>query len=139
MAEVFLDPAFTSIRGRVGGVVFYGYGGKTYFRSYAVPRNPSTPAQRANRGLFRDAMKAWQALSSFDRELFCRRARRLGMYGHNLYISRYMSRHRAPQAGSAVPRAPGDLLRQDAEAARVPSVILHPAGPSSPPQFHVPF
>jgi len=91
MAEVFLNPAFTALSGRAGNIVFYSYGQRTFFRSYVVPRNPGTPAQRANRGLFRDAMKAWQALSSFDRDTFSRRARRLGMTGHNLFISRYMA------------------------------------------------
>jgi len=59
MAEVFLNPAFTALSGRMGEFVFYSYDQRTFFRSYVVPRNPDTPAQRANRGLFRDAMKAW--------------------------------------------------------------------------------
>ena len=102
MAEVFLNPAFTALSGRIGGIVFYGYNDKTYLRSYVVPRNPDTPAQRANRDLFRDAMKAWQGLSLFDRESFNRRARRLGMTGHNLFISIYMaSRRRRSDSGQA--------------------------------------
>jgi len=90
MAEVFLNPAFTSISGRVGNVVFFSYGGRTFFRAYVVPCNPDTPAQRSNRRLFSEAMKAWQRLSLFDKNAYNRRARRLGMTGHNLFISRYM-------------------------------------------------
>ncbi len=104
MAEAFLNPAFTAMNGRVGGIVFFSYNERTFFRSYVRPRNPDTPAQRANRGLFRDAMKAWGALSSFDRAAFSRRARRLGMAGHNLFIARYMASHRGGEAG-------GDSLR----------------------------
>ncbi len=66
MAEVFLNPAFTSISGRIGDVVFFSYGGRTFFRAYVVPRNPDTPAQRSNRRIFSEAMKAWQGALRAD-------------------------------------------------------------------------
>lgn len=101
MAEVLLDPMFTALNGRAGNIVFYSYSGRVFFLAYVIPRNPDTPAQKRNRGLFRDAMKAWKALSSFDKDILSRRAKRLGMTGHNLFISRYM-RSYGDNHGSAV-------------------------------------
>lgn len=121
MAEVFLNPAFTALNGRIGGVVFYGYNDKTFFRSYVAPRNPDTPAQRANRKLFRDAMKSWQGLSSFDRSSYNRRARRLGMTGHNLFISRYMASRRRSSDAESCPEYP----RRAVPAATVSSLPVH--------------
>ncbi len=95
MAEAILNPAFTSVRGRVGNIVFYSFGGRTFVRTYVIPRNPGTPSQRENRALFARAMNAWRELSAFDRESFARRSRRLGMTGHNLFISRYMIARRS--------------------------------------------
>jgi hypothetical protein len=94
MATVVLNPLFTALNGRIGSMVFYTIKGKVYARSYVIPRNPDSVAQRKNRGLFRDAMKAWQLLSSYDKSVFARMARRLDMTGHNLFISRYMLLHR---------------------------------------------
>lgn len=116
MAEVFLNTIFTSISGRMGSVVFYLCNNRVFIRSYIKPRNPDTPAQRRNRGLFRNAMKAWQGLSSFDKDMFARRARRLGMTGHNLFISRYMSRNRASRAHDYGSGASEDSLRRMKEA-----------------------
>ncbi len=111
MAEVFLNPAFTSISGRIGDVVFFSYGGRTFFRAYVVPRNPDTPAQRSNRRLFSEAMKAWQGLSLFDKNAYNRRARRLGMTGHNLFISRYM----IAQSNNSGPGPSQGALRTDSK------------------------
>ncbi|HOW82726.1 MAG TPA: hypothetical protein PK573_09210 [Spirochaetota bacterium] len=113
MGQAFLNPAFTALNGRVGGIVFYSHAGKTFFRSYVKPRNPDTVAQSKNRGLFRDAMKSWQALSPFDRDSFRRRARRLGMSGHNLFISRYMRTHRAEEGRRDAGAATVNLSRKD--------------------------
>ncbi|HOW82751.1 MAG TPA: hypothetical protein PK573_09335, partial [Spirochaetota bacterium] len=95
MAEIILNPIFASLKGRIGGLVIYGHDGRTFMRAYVKPRNPDTPAQRKNRDLFRAAMKEWQCLPSYDRASYNRRAARLGMTGHNLFISRYMLSHRA--------------------------------------------
>jgi hypothetical protein len=114
MAEVFLNPMFTALNGRAGTIVFYSYSGRVFFRAYVRPRNPDTPAQRTNRGLFREAMKAWQALSSFDKDGFSRRAKRLGITGHNLFISRYM-RSRGDNRGGA---ASDDAAALDVPASR---------------------
>jgi len=99
MAEAFLNPAFAALNGRTGDVVFYSFGGRVFFRTYVKPRNPDTSAQRRNRRLFRDAMTAWHGLSSFEKGSYNRRARRLGMTGHNLFVSRYMTSHAAGEGG----------------------------------------
>ncbi len=99
MAEAFLNPAFTALNGRIGDVVFYSFGGRVFFRAYVKPRNPDTPAQRRNRRLFSDAMRAWRGLSAFEKGSYNHRARRVGMTGHNLFISRYMTSHAAGEGG----------------------------------------
>ncbi len=86
MAEVFLNPVFTSLSGRVGDIVFYGYGGKTYFRSYVKPCNPDTPSQKRNRGLFAEAMKAWQKLSRFDKDSYRHRAGRIFFFKDRRFV-----------------------------------------------------
>jgi hypothetical protein len=126
MAQAFLNPAFTALNGRVGNIVFFSYGNRTFFRSYVKPRNPDTIAQRNNRSLFRDAMKAWQLLSCFDRAAYSRRARRLGMTGHNLFISRYM-RSRAHNTGS---ECTGKRLKQDIKTLSDTYPSLHSRGHS---------
>ena len=80
-------------------------------RAYVKPRNPDTPAQRKNRDLFRAAMKAWQDLPSYDRASYNRRAARLGMTGHNLFISRYILSHRADKCGENRMEAPKPGIR----------------------------
>ncbi|HOW83648.1 MAG TPA: hypothetical protein PK573_13885 [Spirochaetota bacterium] len=102
MASVQLNPVFTGMSGTVGRFVFYRWNDRTVMRLYVVPRNPDTPAQRANRGLFRDAMKAWQALADDEKAAWNRRASRLGMTGHNLFISRYMRSHAAGRVAARV-------------------------------------
>ncbi|HRZ25726.1 MAG TPA: hypothetical protein P5346_06260 [Spirochaetota bacterium] len=128
MGIAILNPAITSISGRVGGIVFYTHNDNTYFRSYVVPRNPDTPAQRSNRGAFRDAMKAWQALSSFDREGFARRARRLGMAGHNLFISRYMLQRPVSRTDDTGRGACAGAVMRGLPSIPEPSPSLHSRG-----------
>ncbi|HSA15072.1 MAG TPA: hypothetical protein P5346_10065 [Spirochaetota bacterium] len=134
MAQAFLNPVFTSLSGRVGDIVFYGYGGKTYFRSYVKPCNPDTPSQKRNRGLFAEAMKAWRKLSRFDKDSYRRRAGRLGMTGHNLFISRYMRSHAKSTAGGQGE----DMARQDVRdfpCAMIPVHVLSRSVCGSMPVF----
>lgn len=121
MAEVLLNPMFASLSGRVGDIVFYCHDGRTYFRAYVTPRNPDTPAQRSNRRLFAEAMNAWRHLSAFDQDSFRRRAGRLGMTGHNLFISRYMRSH----AKNEAPGRDEDQARPDTRAFPGESPSLH--------------
>jgi hypothetical protein len=61
--------------------------GQAYARSYVIPRNPDTPAQRKRRRLFADAVRAWQTIPEMQKELWNHKARRLVMSGFNLFIS----------------------------------------------------
>ena len=90
MATATLNPVLESISGTVGGIVLYKRCGRTIMRAHIIPPNPRTPAQQANRSRFRDAMLSWRQLPDEEKDSFNRAARRLGMTGHNLFISRYM-------------------------------------------------
>ena len=90
MATAILNPAIDSISGAIGGIVLYERFGRTVMRAYIIPPNPRTPAQQANRSRFRDAMASWRRLPDEEKDTYNRKARKLGMTGHNLYISRYM-------------------------------------------------
>ena len=92
MASITLNPIFISLHGRFGKIVFYSRWKQEYCRVYRKPSNPETAAQQHNRSLFADAMRSWQALDPEQKQLYNKRAHRLPMTGHNLYISEYMKR-----------------------------------------------
>ena len=56
---------------------------------FYTPYNPQTEAQEANRQKFADAMTAWQALTTEQKNAYDIRARRIGMFGRNLFIREY--------------------------------------------------
>ena len=129
MAIATLHPMFNRSAAGRRGVLFV----QQLPRVYAA-RNPDTSAQRNNRRLFARAMRAWQELSLFDKGSFNRRARRLGMTGHNLFISRYMAR-RAPsctEEPSPEPpgqASPGGFTARSAFSSPVHSIgrsVVHP-------------
>ncbi|HOO73176.1 MAG TPA: HMG-box domain-containing protein [Spirochaetota bacterium] len=90
MATVTLNPVLTSISGTTGRLVFYTRNDKTIVRTWVRPANPNTPAQKANRERFRQAMSSWKALSDDEKKAYNLMAKKQGMAGHNLYISRWM-------------------------------------------------
>ena len=90
MATAKLNPLITEISGRIGVLVFYKRRNKQCIRTYVVPRNPDTFAQKIVRGNFADAVKAWQSITPDEKYIFTRKARKLQMSGYNLYISIYM-------------------------------------------------
>jgi len=98
MAKVTLNPTFESFSGNIGNIVFYERFKKMYARVYAAPHNPDTEKQRANRSMFRDAMNEWKLLSPEEKYRYNKKARRLPMTGHNLFISEYMKKHLAERA-----------------------------------------
>ena len=99
MANIKLNPVFESVSGSLGKIVFYRRWRQQYARVYVKPTNPDTAAQRANRNLFAEAMKSWQLLSEEEKERYRKKARRLPMYGHNLFISEYMKTHSTARDG----------------------------------------
>ncbi|HRZ26229.1 MAG TPA: hypothetical protein P5346_10625 [Spirochaetota bacterium] len=113
MATATLNPVINSISGGVGHLVFYERYGKTIMRAFIIPPNPRTPAQQANRSRFRDAMGSWRQLPDEEKDSFNRTARRLGMTGHNLYISRYMKRNRDNDADSC--RSDAKRIHEDGD------------------------
>lgn len=113
MAKVRLNPAFDSIHGRIGKIIHYNRKGVQYARSYAVPRNPDTPAQRRNRKTFAEAVKLWQGLSPEEKHRYNRKAMKLTMNGYNLFISLHLKENLPGRACSA-----GTVIR--------PCKTLHP-------------
>ena len=91
MADITLNPAFMSMRGRLGGIVFYKRLNKQCSRIYVIPHNPDTAAQRKNRASFSGSVAAWKALSIRDKQLWNAKASALKKRGYNLFISEYMN------------------------------------------------
>lgn len=59
-------------------------------RSY-VPSNPRTIDQQANRQKFADGMASWVSLTSEEKKIYNKRAKRMQLHGRNLYLREYMS------------------------------------------------
>ena len=90
MARILLPSYLKEARGRMQDAVLCRRRGREYMRPYLVPRNPDTPAQRAVRGSFRDAVHAWQAMSTGEKNQWNFRARYKAATGYNLFMSHYM-------------------------------------------------
>jgi hypothetical protein len=89
MACVTLHPALQSISGRIGNIVFYSSKGQQFARSYGIPRNPDTAAQRERRTLFAAAVACWQSMSESSKEKWNRKALGTVRTGYTLFISRF--------------------------------------------------
>ena len=90
MAIIALNPIMTSMSGTAGRLVFYKRNGKTIARAWVRPANPDSEAQKANRELFRRAMASWKELSDEEKASYNTQGKRMGMTGHNLFISHRM-------------------------------------------------
>lgn len=90
MATTKLNPAYMSMKGNIGKLIFYNRKGKQCIRSYCIPRNPNTPAQKAVRRNFAEAVKAWQMLPLSEKEAYNRRARKKPLTGYNLFTSEFL-------------------------------------------------
>jgi len=66
---------------------------RCYREPYYITRNPRTVAQQAWRKVFGDAVRAWRDLTSEEKELYNKRAKRKNMSGYNLFISDYLKSH----------------------------------------------
>ncbi|MBN2040696.1 MAG: hypothetical protein JW864_11670 [Spirochaetes bacterium] len=91
MATAKINPAFTSISGRMGNAVFYCRNNRQCIRMYVVPANPDTESQRLVRRAFTSAVKAWQQMTMDGKYAYTRKARRTGMSGYNLFISFFLT------------------------------------------------
>ena len=102
MAKVYLSPFIVSLKGHLGDNVFYLWRNIQCARTYVVPANPDTKAQRSVRATFASAVKSWQAMSADEKYKYNRKARTLNMSGYNLYISEFVTVRLSSVAG------PGD-------------------------------
>lgn len=68
---------------------------KTGIRSvkmkFYTPTNPQTIPQEANRSKFAAAMAAWGDLTDEEKAVYNKRAKRLSLYGRNLFVREYYS------------------------------------------------
>ncbi len=101
MATATPNILIKSISGRLGNVVFYTRRGKLCVRTYVIPRNPDTEAQRIVRRSFAEAVISWQSMTAEEQYIYKRKARHINMSGYNLYISKYLKR--VMQAVSHIP------------------------------------
>lgn len=61
------SPLFSDIRNKLGeSAVFSIWKGRTYFRSYVVPANPNTNAQKAHRAVLANLVARWQDIIDTD-------------------------------------------------------------------------
>lgn len=56
---------------------------------FYTPTNPQTVAQQNNRQKFADAMTAWGALTEPQKDSYTERAKKVGLFGWNLFIREY--------------------------------------------------
>lgn len=84
---------------RVGGYNQYtgppGRRAPSYYvqmRTYR-PTNPQTEDQQENRGVFADAVSAWQSLTTEQKANYNTIASRFSRTGYNYFISEYMQSH----------------------------------------------
>jgi len=96
MAKVKHPSYMPGSNGRTGDAVFYERKGVQCMRTYVVPVNPKTEKQRAHRGSFKDAVKAWQMLSSEEKMIYNKKAEdlKLSMSGYNLFLSGYIEQNK---------------------------------------------
>lgn len=58
---------------------------------FYTPTNPRTELQQANRQKFADAAAAWNSLTEPQKTVYRNRAKRLSLYGWNLFVREYYS------------------------------------------------
>jgi len=91
MAKIKLDVLFTEFNGHCGDMVYYKVWGNVYARKYVIPHNPKTEAQQCHRSLFAEGMAQWKLLSEDEKQQYRRKARRLPMHAHNLFVKQYIN------------------------------------------------
>jgi hypothetical protein len=64
---------------------------KVYREPYYITRNPRTSAQQAQRQKFGNAVRAWQALTQNDKNVYNTRAKYKPYSGYNLFLKEYLS------------------------------------------------
>lgn len=90
MANIQLHPIVQGIEKSIGTLNFYRVNGKTHVRRKVAAGNPRTAAQQKNRTAFHRAVRAWQELTTDEKDLWNTRAQVQHRRGYHLYISEYM-------------------------------------------------
>jgi hypothetical protein len=89
MAKVTMPLLGTRASGTVGkSLVFGNWKGINYARQHAVPANPRTTAQQAQRGLIKFTTSFWQRAPSAVQNSFIASAKGSAMTGFNLFTKR---------------------------------------------------
>jgi len=116
-------------RGQIGkDTIASSWKGREYVKAYAVPENPRTERQQANRNRFGGAKEGWRALSPEERAAYDRRAAPEQISGWNLFVREHMEGTPgvagAPSSNRQTPPPGGD-----APPARDPASEPWPAVP----------
>lgn len=70
------------------------YGKPVYFReTYRITKNPRTEPQQANRAKISDAVDAWQALTTEQKDAYNKSSIGMHMSGYNLFMREYLLSH----------------------------------------------
>lgn len=85
-----------SASGTIGKVLTYqGRKGFRHTHKKALPTNPRTPAQTADRLVFANAVAAWQALNPAQKQVYNDQSMQYGnIPGFNIYIKLYKAARR---------------------------------------------
>lgn len=84
-------------RGQIGkAVIASSWKGRRYIKAYAVPHNPRSERQQANRDLFGGAKEPWRRLSDEARAEYERRAAKERISGWNLFVREHMTKTPSP-------------------------------------------
>lgn len=110
---------YSGKQGKAG--VFATWKGRQYRRSYVIPANPRTPAQRAVRSSFKNAVDAWHNFSALQKEAYNYLATPYQISGFNLWVSRYQ---KAATSGQPLPSEPREGIKQIGTASAAKSTPL---------------
>jgi len=83
------SPVLSDIRNQVAkGIVFSIWKGRGYFRSYVIPANPRTAAQRAHRSVMAELVKRWKDIIDTESKKLAWNAVALMLLisGYNLFV-----------------------------------------------------
>lgn len=68
-----------------------------YKMKFYRPTNPRTPAQQENRQKFAQAMAEWQSLTEEQKLKYNKEARKINLFGRNLFIREYYQKNKSLQ------------------------------------------
>lgn len=68
-------------------------GKKSFKLVFYTPTNPQTVPQQANRAKFADAVAGWMSLTTEEKIAYNKRARKIKLFGWNLFIREYFATH----------------------------------------------